>query len=314
MKRLVLHKCFFAMVVALLVCLVSCQTQPSSPKQPSNHVSPTQTPVENTPGPHQQLIAGQAPFDGTDTLYFSIPEVGLQDVYICDASSDSVYLDQGIHGQVLLLGDDGKSRSSIAQHYLAVLSEGIIQVLDLSLADIQYFYGGSLEVRDIDGDRDVEILLQQAVGLVGGAGNYLSRVFDYQNGTIVERFSSDTFFQEHGQDLGFSITLLKDQQFTICNERLDYRETFTLANRDEDYFKWWYDVEGGISDRAMMVDTFCVFLPVDTDWDGVYEIACEQYASLRDHADGIGSVKTLLRYNQESDKFEIVHGHFDVYD
>ncbi len=313
MKRLVLRKCFFAMVVALLVCLVSCQTQPSSPIQPSNHVSPTQTPVKPTPGTHQQLIAEQAPFDGTDTLYFSISEVGLQDVYICDASSDSVHLDQGIHGQVLLLGDDGKSRSSIAQHYLAVLSEGMIRVLDLSMTDIQYFYGGSLEVCDIDGDRDVEILLQQAVGLVGGAGNYLSRVFDYRNGTIIERFSSDTFFQEHGQDLGFSITLLKDQQFTICNERLDYNETFTLTNRDEDYFKWWCNEEGEISNRTMMVDSFYVFSPMDTDWDGVYEIACKQYASLVGHADGIGAVRTLLRYNTELGKFEIVQGDFEVY-
>ena len=148
MKRLVLRKCFFVMVVVLLVCLVSCQMQPSTPAQPSNQVSPTQTSAKPTPGTHQQLTAEQAPFDGTDTLYFSIPEVGLQDVYICDASSDYVYLDQGIHGQVFLLGDDGKSGSYIAQHYLAVLSEGMIRVLDLSTTDIQYFYDGCLEVRD----------------------------------------------------------------------------------------------------------------------------------------------------------------------
>lgn len=41
-----------------------------------------------------------------------------------------------------------------------------------------------------------------------------------------------------------------------------------------------------------------------------FEMICLQYVSLDSHADGIGDTKSVLKYNKQTRKFEVVQAEF----
>lgn len=297
------------MAILFLFSCVSCSR---------NKVAHTPTTVSTTAPtakpsalPHQTLTAQTASFD-FQNLRVSIPEVGLHDVYICDTSSGSVLLDTSFFGHAYLLGDT-RNRPDMLDFYLAIVDAetGKIYVQDLLAYEDQINYGGSIELGDVDGDGDCEIILQETVGLIGGAGSYMSRILDYQDGKIVELFSTAGV---HDFSNGFSIELQENHHFTIRNAQTGYSETFILEGKADGYFEQWYDTNGQIAKRELVLDSYNRFVPWDVDDDGVCEIICHQYASLIGHADGIGIGKTVLKYNPDKASFEIVQASFVAFE
>ena len=304
------------LAILLLFSCVSCSRSevthmPTTAPSTAPTTEPTTAPTEKpSASPHQTLTAQTASFDFKN-LRVSIPEVGLHDVYICDSSSGSVLLDTFFHGHVYLLGDT-RNRSDMLDYYLAIVDakNGKILVQDLRAYENQINYGGSIELEDVDGDRDCEIILQETVGLIGGVGSYLSRILDYQDGQIVELFSTAGV---HNFRNGFSIELQENHHFTIRNAHTGYSETFILEGKSDAYFEGWYDLNGQISKRELMLDCYNRFVPWDVDEDGVCEIICRQYAYLIGHADGIGMGEIILKYNTTTASFEIIQADFEVF-
>ena len=259
---------------------------------------------------HQELIATEADFDADNMMRFSIPEVGLENVYVEYVSGSERICGEG-YGRVYLLADDpyggGRFPSDL---YLMVEFNDKIFVKDVS--SVGYYY--DINLCDVDGDTDVEIILNVCVGVTGGHGNHMSRVFDFKDNTIVEIFSS-----ENGEyfDTGYSITILKDKKFIINNSITGYAEEFVdcRSNRDDkNHIYWWYNPETGeAKDISLWVDSFYEFLPTDVDQDGVYEITCRQYVCLVDHADGLGDAITVIKYNNDTSQFEIIDTKFECY-
>ncbi len=316
-------------VVLLLIISLSACNKESMPNNETIKDSSTGTTTdssadadtpadEDTPkkvADHQEITASEAIFDAGTMMRVSIPEVGLENLFICDASSyTDKRLDGYTSGQVYLLGDERGRGRWMMDHYLLIVINGKMIVKDLTAYDTHFNHGGSIELYDVDGDGDCEILLQQTVGMAGGAGSYLSRIFDYKDGQIIEMFTTDDIVEAYGRNCGFSITLHEGHKFTIKNEISGYSETFLLEDRNEEYFNYWYDKNGQISQREIMVDSYFEFLPADVDGDGVYEIVCRQYTSLIFHNDGIGYAKTVLKYNADTADFEIISAGFDSHD
>lgn len=96
----------------------------------------------------------------------------------------------------------------------AVFDAEKILAKDLSAWEDRSCYDGTFACVDLDGDADKEIVLQENIGMSGGAGQYLSRIFDFKDGEIIEIFS----FVENEEifDTGFSLTLLKDKENAIA--------------------------------------------------------------------------------------------------
>ncbi|MBP3392066.1 MAG: hypothetical protein J6L76_04685 [Clostridia bacterium] len=298
-------------VILAILFLFSCVSCSRNEVAHTPTTEPTIVPTAQTSAlPHQTLTVQTASFDFKN-LRVSIPEVGLHDVYICDTSSGSVLLDTLFFGHVYLLGDP-RNRPDMLDYYLAIVDAetGKIYVQDLLAYEDQINYGGSIELGDVDGDGDCEIILQETVGLIGGAGSYLSRILDYQDGKIVELFSTAGV---HDFSNGFSIELQENHHFTIRNAQTGYSETFLLEGRADAYFEGWYDANGQIAKRELILDSFSKFVPWDVDDDGVCEIICHQYASLIGHADGIGTGKIILKYNTTTASFEIIQADFAVF-
>lgn len=226
-------------------------------------------------------------------------------------ASEIVTLAENIEGQVLLLAEDSNEENGqVAAHHLAIVLDDKKIVRDLSNGGNQVCYDGDITLCDFDGDGDMEIVLQETVGITGGYGNYLSRVFDFVDGEIVEIFSSNNGTEDF--DTGFSIIILVNQEFKIENAFTNYSEVFHLENRAEEYYDFWYDENDSPRPLSMLVDSFYEFIPQDVDNDGVYEIKGRQYTSLVGHADGIGIATTVLKYNKEKAAFEVVRSSFEV--
>lgn len=251
--------------------------------------------------------------DINEDIHISLPDVGLENVILCEASKRDVWLDGSVYGQVFLLGQYKNDDNVMMDQFLAIVTEKKTFYKDLTSYEGQFNFAGNIDVCDFDGDGDCEILLQQTVGMTGGAGSYLSRIFDYRNGEILEIFSSDSIFNKYSQNMGFSCTFLRNKEIRIDNEFTNYSETFSMSDRPDEYFKWWYNDDGGVVERELNVDSFYQFMPIDTDFDGVYEVFCRQYTSLINHTDGIGCTKIVLKYNETTAEFEIIDASFELY-
>lgn len=260
---------------------------------------------------HQELSATEAEFDVNNALRFDIPEVGLKNVFIQDFCNWSV-LDPSTDGRVYLLSDDRYGGGYMpCDHYLLIVTDRRKMIVkDLSAWEDQASYFGDMHLCDLDGDGDDEIVLQQGIGLTGGAGQYLSRVFDYSGGEIVEIFTSEGDESRYF-DTGYTATIQKGRKLRIDNSFTGFSMTLQYSDENDEFFnEWWYDENGEPKERYLMVDGFYKFIPKDEDGDGVYEIHCYQYTSLIGHSNGIGTAISVLKYNNDSGKFEVVEADF----
>lgn len=261
---------------------------------------------------HQELISTDTNFNNDNLMSISIPEVGLENVFVDDIAPEAM-VNRGVHAKIYLLSDYRYGGHILADHYLAITISDKIIVKDLSKWEDNMCFSGCIDVCDVDGDFDEEIILQECVGMTGGMGSYLSRVFDFKDGEIIEMFSTYDK-NEKDFDTGYSITILKNKKFKIENKYTGYSETFNDVREQPDEYSiyYWYNHETGEpKDIDLWVDSFYQFSPIDIDQDGVYEILCRQYVCLVDHADGLGTAKTILKYNNTTSQFEIISTEFE---
>ena len=255
---------------------------------------------------HQDLKKNEISFS-EDALYFDLKEAGLENVYIRDMSPSGALIGDDLYARVYLIGDDRyRGDMSISDHYLMLITEDKIILEDLKTGEYNARLGGTVEVKDFDGDGYKEILVQEVADMFGGYGQHISRVYKYDNGQIKTIFSAFTDY-EHRFDTGFSCTVLEDYNLKIQNEYTGYEEIFNYR----DARKTWYGEKDCTHfDTELYVDSFYSFEPMDVDEDGVYEIIGYQYTSLNGHTDYMGSAKTVLKYDEEKSEFVVVDAEF----
>lgn len=259
---------------------------------------------------HQEIKSDIITYNDDEMFRISLEEAGLENVLIKKVFSHADLDDSDGYSNVYLLADDRFGERTPCDYYLAIVFDGKVYLKDLAKWENQFSLAATIELHDFDGDGDNEILLQETIDMFGGAGQYLSRVLDFENKEFKEVFSSR---EGDGTKLntGFSIKILKNNQFKIKNSFTNYSETFSFQNKTEDYLKYLYDEKGEPIEQTILVDSFFEFAPKDID-DGVYEIVCRQYVSLIGHTDHIGNAKTVLKYNNNTDLFEIIDTEFEI--
>lgn len=265
--------------------------------------------INNDINEHQFLKTTETIFDSKNRMRIDIPEIGLNSVLIRQLE-DNINLTDDIFGTVYLLADNRyDTNSMVSDCYLVISVNDKIFARDLLAWDGQADLGATFYCVDIDGDDDKEIILHECVGLSGGAGQYLSRVFDFRNNEIVEIFSSDV--KEETFNTGFSVSILKNRCLEIKNRYTDYCRKIVLSDRTDDYYSVWYGNNGEPKNLQLMLDTFYKFEPYDIDNDGVYEIKVCQYTSLYGHTDFIGTAVSFLKYNKNMNSFEVCEASFE---
>jgi len=202
--------------------------------------------------------------------------------------------------------------------FLLVESETKSEIKQLPQMLDYCIFGMTMYIHDVDGDGREEVIIHQDVDMFGGAGQYRTMVFKITDNELKELFKSPT---DGGLfDTGFRSSFLDGCNFQINNIYTGYSETFDFRNYDSKESFWdekghpydWDDWDGW-DGSWLWVDSFCYLNPIDIDNDGVFEIACEQYSCLIDHSDYIGEAKSILKYNAETQVFEVVDAEFFLY-
>jgi len=169
-------------------------------------------------------------------------------------------------------------------------------------SDITLIPSDHLFLGDVDGDGIQEILVHSNTGGIGGYGLWYTWVLKVENDQIQTLFENFNEF-----DTGFDYRFLEGYQMEITNRITGYRLVFDVK---EDHKKY-LDHAKELPDDEMMIDPFYVFEPTDTDGDGVSEILCKQYTSIFGHADYTGNACSVLKFNVETQTFEVVDAWYE---
>lgn len=163
--------------------------------------------------------------------------------------------------------------------------------------------GDDLYFADIDGDAIQEIIVHYDTGGCGGFGSFVSMVLKLENDEIHALLETYEF------DTGFSSSFADGYQMTVVNEHTGYSLAFDAK---EHYSEGFFDENGKAkSQYSFFIDSFYEFAPQDVDKDGIYEIACKQYAHLQGHSDYVGDACSILKYNAETQTFEVIDAWFE---
>jgi hypothetical protein len=259
------------------------------------------------------IISRDAKLDMTTGEICDLPEVGLRDV-IVEQKVEGHLAGNG-EGSVFsayMLGDYHYELDHIHDSYLVVKAEEQMLLYDFGEG---WSYEDQLYAADIDGDGTDEVVVHRLMGMAGGAGSYASLVFKIAQGELLLLFHDNYYFDESAEashfDTGFVGTCKEDRKLEISNVFTDMQVILDISNRYKDEP---FDANGKCNfDNFSCDGSFFTFEPEDVDGDGIAEIVCEQYSCLRDHADGIGSAKTVLAYDTAEGEFQVIDAEFIPY-
>ncbi len=143
----------------------------------------------------------------------------------------------------------------------------IIKPLDSNAVGSMYEY---FEIQDIDGDGVNEIILEQCVGMTGGAGQYRSRIFKVEGNKVTDMFYSAS---DNMYDTGFHGTFRDGFKLEIVNDFTDFSATVDFSKKAS-YIGKYFDENGKpLESKAdIMLDNYYVFKPIDAFLDVVFYI------------------------------------------
>lgn len=158
---------------------------------------------------------------------------------------------------------------------------------------------------DVDGDKVQEILIHHNTGGNGGYGLWQTWVLKVEDGAIHILFED---FDEF--DTGFESQFLEDYRLKITNRFTGYELVFDVKDGHKKAYKSAKEPPTGY---ALLVDPFCHFEPEDVDQDGISEIVCSQYTSQFSHMDNTGTAHSILKFNTNTQKFEVIDAWYEPY-
>ena len=242
--------------------------------------------------------------EGTD---FSIERISLEE-YEFFSISDSMegFITNTERKDRICFVRDFESHGDGTYHDIYLLLETTCELFKITIKD-RGCYASSLYVCDIDGDSFDEIILQQTMGITGGNGQYLSRIFKINGSYIEELFHSDSF------DTGYYSTFSDGFCLNIINRWTSEMHSIKYSER---YVNLYFNNSGNVINHtdSILCDSFYSFEPIDIDQDGIFEISCIQYVSLNDHSDYIGDAQCILKYNPIEKQFKVVQSDFSPVD
>lgn len=158
---------------------------------------------------------------------------------------------------------------------------------------------------DVDGDKVEEILIHSNTGGNGGYGLWQTWVLKIEDGEIHILFEN---FDEF--DTGFKSRFLEDYRLEITNYITGYNLVFDVKDSHKNAYK---SAKEPPTSYILNLDPFCFFEPEDVDHDGISEVVCRQYTSHIGHLDNTGTAHSVLKFNIQTQKFEVIDAWYEPY-
>ncbi len=306
MNRKMKNKTRCLAVLLMLIFLSSC----SIGLQVTKTTEPSETLPKTQPTPHQELTRTKidaASLSLEKGALVDLTEVGLKGLRVAEKTAYTSPQNRPLY--VYMLNDFRYAEPFCFDSYLAVETGTKVLLCDLKNAS----YESTLCLGDVDGNGTDEMILHEMVGATGGAGQFVSRIFKLSENGLLEIFNSRVDLSTGAESLfhtGFGSEFLAGKKLKIFNSITGYS---TLIDISEKYTSDFFDETGkGITTDAIECDSFFEFSLKNVDADEALEIVGVQYASLMGHAGAIGYANSVLKYNKNTNQFEVIESSFST--
>lgn len=153
-------------------------------------------------------------------------------------------------------------------------------------------YNPTLFLGDFTGNHIEDIFVISDTGGSGGIIN--GEIFASINNQILSIFDAESF----NNKLKYSVRYVDHYKADVQSSNPAKRYTIDLQYKGTDYLAEIYNPDGTLKQPIEgWVDPFSGLYPVDYDRDGTYEILGYQEIAGRYHADGLGYVENILKWN-----------------
>lgn len=168
-------------------------------------------------------------------------------------------------------------------------------------------YNPTLFLGDFTGNGVKEILISIASGGSGGIMFY----YIYSDFANVPRLLFD--YNAFNDEYKYKVNYKDYYKVEVKNMTDSIKYLIDISNRDKDYLKEIYDLDGRLKAPIEgFVSPLSGLYPIDFDTNGVYELLSYQRISGRYAADAFGYIQTVLKWNGKkfvlSNQFAAIFG------
>lgn len=153
-------------------------------------------------------------------------------------------------------------------------------------------YNPTIFLGNFTGNHIEDILVVSDTGGSGGIIN--GEIFSSINNQVRSIFDAESF----NNKLTYSVNYVDHYKAVVQSSNPAKRYTIDLQYKGADYLAEIYNPDGTLKQPIEgWVDPFSGLYPIDYDRDGTYEILGYQGIAGRYHADGLGYVENVLKWN-----------------
>jgi len=153
-------------------------------------------------------------------------------------------------------------------------------------------YNPTIFLGDFTGNHIEDILVISDTGGSGGIIN--GEIFSSINGTVRSIFDTESFNNKQT----YSVNYLNNYKASVRSSNPKKQYIIDLQYKDPEYLAEIYNKDGTLKQPIEgWVDPISGLYPVDYDRDGTYELLAYQEIAGRYHADGLGYVENILKWD-----------------
>jgi len=153
-------------------------------------------------------------------------------------------------------------------------------------------YNPTIFLGDFTGNHIEDILVISDTGGSGGIIN--GEIFSSINGTVRSIFDTETFNNKRT----YAVHYLNNYKASVRSSNPKKQYIIDLQYKGPEYLAEIYNKDGTLKQPIEgWVDPISGLYPVDYDRDGTYELLAYQEIAGRYHADGLGYVENILKWN-----------------
>lgn len=197
--------------------------------------------------------------------------------------------------------------SAYIQNITLVIRDGRTGIKQRSKLKSDSGYSPAISLIDFSGDRIKDIMVSIASG--GSGGIYYYYIFSNVNNRLKQIFD----YEEYNERYNYKVEYRNNYKVEVKNLETDEVFIIDITYKGKEYLDEIYTPEGILKQPIEgWVDPLSGLYPVDFDGNGIYELLGYQSIAGRYHADSLGYVQSVLKWNGKKfylmDQFVAVFG------
>ncbi len=197
--------------------------------------------------------------------------------------------------------------SAYIQNIALVIRDGRTGIKQRAKLKSDSGYSPVISLMDFTGDRIKDIMVSIASG--GSGGIYFYYIFTNVNNRLKQIFD----YEEYNERYNYKVEYRNNYKVEVKNLETDEVFIIDITYKGKEYLDEIYTPEGILKQSIEgWVDPLSGLYPVDFDGNGIYELLGYQSIAGRYHADSLGYVQSVLKWNGKKfylmDQFVAVFG------